>query len=1039
MKPSRKTLSDFFTKPIVLACVSVILVAALYALWAVAVSHPEQGKTSAMDCTPSATLVNPCRPWVGAASGGYTQAASGIISQLSFLNQRLNDPNVLTDLSLSPTITHKIDIAHIYKNQGDNLLSSGDRTLLANSTFPYVMINWKPMPVGFTWKDACGIDDPNTGCVDNTTVDDYIRAGADALRDVNKKVFLTPFHEPENDVSEGNCTTNAAGANMGSPAQYVAMWTNIQKIFKQEYAATGTQSNVVWVMNFMGFDKWNCLIPLLWPGNNSNNEVDWIVWDSYGSAGSGYTSSIDNMYNFLKDPNHKDATHDYLSEAWGLNEFGYGSSSSTTANEAGSEQYWIDALGTITGDKYPLLKMYNVFDTNANGAHSQVGMSIDGGVSVIKQNSYNAFANAIFAKETSAPTADTTPPNVTISTPGSGTTLTGTVAVAATASDNIGVTDVKFYADTTLLKDDTTVGDGWSLQWNTAAVPNGTHTLKAVAYDAAGNNKTSSSDVVVNNPILPAINSFTASPSSIASGGSSTLSWTTANTTSCTVTPVGSAGTTSTSWQTGALTESTTFTLTCGDGVNAVSKTTAVTVVSAPTISSFTANPSTVTANSTSMLSWSTTGTSSCSIGPNGPTGMTTTSWQTLNLTTVGTTTYTLTCKNSVGASTSTTTDISVMPAPTAPTNLGLTASANVVPAGGTVTISWTSVGSDYCTLYPGAYKVIGTMSSKTFTNFQQTTTYYLNCYNAVGKTVSKGLTVSLGTSPVANPIITSFSAYPNPVAFKGQSTLSWSTDNVSQGGCSLAPSRLNSTWPNGQYITPHLTKSTTYTLTCKNSAGTAVKQSLTVRVSKTLGFSLQSSDMQLAATHFSTVASTANGSGTDSTIIRATARQVVVDASKVDAVPQNSLVTLDPATVTDSAEIAQITRLEYYSGSKPLQTVTHTPFALNSRLLSVGAHNITERVYFKDGSMAQTSQLITIKKAQGAGLSMWWLAAVAVVVVVVLVGGPYALRLALARNRSLTAANSVVVPPPDTQNPMATSSSQQLSDGTDDSSDQPR
>jgi len=199
---------------------------------------------------------------------------------------------------------------------------------------------------------------------------------------------------------------------------------------------------------------------------------------------------------------------------------------------------------------------------------------------------------------------------------------------------------------------------------------------------------------------------------------------------------------------------------------------------------------------------------------------------------------------------------------------------------------------------------------------------------------------------------------------------------------------------------------------------------------------------MQLAATHLSTVATTAaGGSSTAGATIRATTGQVVVDASKVDSVSQNSLVTLDSATVTDSDQIAQITRLEYYNGSKLIQTVTRTPFALNARLLGVGAYNITERVYFKDGSMAQTSQLITIKKAQGMGLSVWWLAVLAVMVAAVLIGGPYALRIAIARNRSrsLAAAGSVVVPPPDTQNPMTPSSTQQLSEDTDGSSGRPR
>ncbi len=990
MEPSQKTSRSFFTKPIVIACLAVVIAAGLYALWAVNVNHPKQGKTSASDCTPSLTLVNPCRPWVGAASGGYTQTASDTVSQLTFLNKRINDPNVLTDPSLSPVLTHKIDIAHIYKPPGSNLLSAGDKTLLANNAFPYVMINWKPLPSNYVWKDAAG---------GNATVDNYIKAGADALRGINKKVFLTPFHEPENDVSAGNCAANATGAGMGSPADYVAMWANVRKIFKDEYAATGTPSDIVWVVNFMGFSKWNCLIPQLWPGND---KVDWITWDPYGSGTSGYTSSVDNLYNYLLQ--NSDTTHDYKSKAWGLNEYGYGSSASTNFNEAGSEQYWKDALDSLNTNKYPLLKMYDVFDTNANNAHSQIGNSIDGTANPAKQTLYNSFANAIFAKQTTTPTPDTTAPTVTVSVPGSGTTLTKTVSAAATASDNIGVTDVKFYVDTTLIKDDTTASDGWSVQWDTTTIANGTHTLKAVAYDAAGNNKTSTSDVVVNNPVLPTINSFTASPSSIASGGKSTLSWTTTDITSCAVTPGGPANTTGTapSWQTGALTTSTTFTLTCVNGATTISKTALVTVMPAPVINSFSADPSTTTMNGTSMLSWATTNTSSCSVGPNGSSDMTTTSWQTLGLTTVGTTTYTLTCKNNVGITTSATTNVTVTAPPTAPTKVVLTASANTVTAGGAVTISWTSTGSDYCLLYPGAFKATGTTSSKTITNFKKTTIYYVDCYNAVGKTESNHLTVNVGTIAVANPVITHLGAYPNPVAYRGQSTLYWSSDNVPKGGCAVTPSPLSSTWPNGQYTTPHLTSSTTYTLICKNTIGIKTQQSITINVSSAVGLAhLRSADMQLTAAHlhsYATSASTNSSTTADSTTIKASTGETVVDAGEVSSVAQGSFLALDPGTITDSAQIAQISRLEYYNGSKLIETVTQPPFALQTNLLSVGSSNVTERVYFKDGSTAQTSQLITITgkaNKKNSGAPIWLIATGTGIVLVALAAGAYMMRSA--------------------------------------------
>lgn len=84
---------------------------------------------------------------------------------------------------------------------------------------------------------------------------------------------------------------------------------------------------------------------------------------------------------------------------------------------------------------------------------------------------------------------------------------------------------------------------------------------------------------VVTKP-APTIGSFSASPTSIAYNASSTLSWASANATSCSMSP-GGAVAASGSKATGALTASTTFTLTCS-GSGTATKQTTVSVASAP-------------------------------------------------------------------------------------------------------------------------------------------------------------------------------------------------------------------------------------------------------------------------------------------------------------------------------------------------------------------------------------------------------------------------------------------------------------------------
>ena len=92
---------------------------------------------------------------------------------------------------------------------------------------------------------------------------------------------------------------------------------------------------------------------------------------------------------------------------------------------------------------------------------------------------------------TAGSVSDTTAPNASITTPANNTTVSGTVNVAATASDNVGVSKVEFYVDNALLYTDGTAP--YAFSWDTtnggthACLGDHAHSLFARAYDAAGN------------------------------------------------------------------------------------------------------------------------------------------------------------------------------------------------------------------------------------------------------------------------------------------------------------------------------------------------------------------------------------------------------------------------------------------------------------------------------------------------------------------------------------------------------------------------
>jgi hypothetical protein len=89
---------------------------------------------------------------------------------------------------------------------------------------------------------------------------------------------------------------------------------------------------------------------------------------------------------------------------------------------------------------------------------------------------------------------DTTPPTVSLTAPSGGATVSNLVALTANASDNVGgsgIASVIFRVDGSPVG---TVSSGpYTMNWNSTSLPNGTHSVQAVASDVAGNQTTSAS------------------------------------------------------------------------------------------------------------------------------------------------------------------------------------------------------------------------------------------------------------------------------------------------------------------------------------------------------------------------------------------------------------------------------------------------------------------------------------------------------------------------------------------------------------------
>ena len=147
--------------------------------------------------------------------------------------------------------------------------------------------------------------------------------------------------------------------------------------------------------------------------------------------------------------------------------------------------------------------------------------------------------------------------------------------------------------------------------------PSQTTTYSAVATGSHGSTTPQTVTVQVAQPVPPQVTSFTASPMFVSAGQPSTISWTTTNATSVTITPavaqqedsgpLAASGSSLT-----PITSTTTFTITAsGPGGTSAPATVTVTV---PFALSLTASPSTITSGTMATLTWQVSGGTATSI-----------------------------------------------------------------------------------------------------------------------------------------------------------------------------------------------------------------------------------------------------------------------------------------------------------------------------------------------------------------------------------------------------------------------------------------
>ncbi len=197
-------------------------------------------------------------------------------------------------------------------------------------------------------------------------------------------------------------------------------------------------------------------------------------------------------------------------------------------------------------------------------------------------------------------------------------------------------------------------------------------------------------------------------------------------------------------------------------------------------------------------------------------------------------TTYSITCSNASGSdSDSLTINVANQPYnPPAAPSVNLTANPMSVSYGGSSVLSWNSTNATSCVAtgaWSGVKPTSGTSNTGALTS---TKTYTLTCSGA-GGSASDYVTVSVGNQPQQNPTV-NLSANPTSVQSGGSSTLSWSSTNATS--CNASGGMSGWAGPkatSGTFYASNLTYTSTFSITCSNSSGSAT-DSVTIYVSQT-------------------------------------------------------------------------------------------------------------------------------------------------------------------------------------------------------------
>jgi beta-mannanase len=371
--------------------------------------------------------------------------------------------------------------------------------LAARGTVPFISVSPHTMANGtVTWASIANAKPGDA-------VYTQMVAWADKIKAFGYPVYFAFNHEPE----------AAASTRYGTAPEFIAAWQNFHRVFDTEHV---TNARWIWTMTAYAFTV-----------TSSDRR-----WGSYWYPGDAWVDALGaDAYTAYTCDNPGGAWHTLAYQIAGFTAFGAQHPTKPlwlpewgvvedSAQAGRKAQFITEAESLFKDPAYSQYAGIAYFDETRPGTACVWDVSS----STSAQTAYNTMARDAFygGSATWTPDPDTTPPAVAMTAPADGATISGKVALAASASDDRAVGSVSFAVDGTSLSTDTTAPYAASLDTTTLA--DGSHTLTATAKDTSGNSATSAPITVTVTQSPPDTTPPTVSISSPADG--STVSGVTA-------------------------------------------------------------------------------------------------------------------------------------------------------------------------------------------------------------------------------------------------------------------------------------------------------------------------------------------------------------------------------------------------------------------------------------------------------------------------------------------------------------------------------